>query len=259
MITPTCRAVDRWLEDLARATADVTGCRGVQLLDERRARCLVGEAPPKTLVVEEPTGRFEVDLVHPGKPGLFMDMREIRVRLAPWFEGRRFLNLFAHTGAFSAAAARAGATEVVSVDLSGPHLAVAERNVELTSPGFTGHEILVEDVFDALARLQRPGRTFDAVLIDPPTFSASKKRGGQWSVKDSYRPVVRAALRILAPGGLLVCATNWRGDHPGPVPAPDSTTAPGPRTWPCACSRCTGSRRTIRSSRCSRNPPICTS
>ena len=107
-------------------------------------------------------------------------------------------------------AARAGATEVLSVDLSAPHLDVARRNVELTCPGYAAHEVEVADVFDSLTTLARRGRTFDAVLIDPPTFSSSK-RSGSWSVKDHYRPVVRAALRTLAPGGLLICATNWRG------------------------------------------------
>ena len=72
----------------------------------------------------------------PGKPGLFPDLREARAAVAQFAGGRRVLNLFAHTGAFSAAAARAGASEVVSVDLSGRYLELARRNVELNAPGF---------------------------------------------------------------------------------------------------------------------------
>jgi 23S rRNA (cytosine1962-C5)-methyltransferase len=151
-----------------------------------------------------------VRLDAPGKPGLFTDMREVRASLAPMLRGRRFLNLFAHTGAFSAVAAAAGAGEVVSVDLSRPFLDVAARSVALNAPDFSAHETVAEDVFEAVRRFAAGGRRFDAILVDPPTFSSSRASGA-FSVKDGYRPLVRAALRVLEPGGLLVAATNWRG------------------------------------------------
>jgi len=124
--------------------------------------------------------------------------------------GRKLLNLFAHTGAWSAAAAGAGAAEVISVDLSGPYLDIAAENVELTAPGYDAHTCVKQDVFEFLAHAEREGLTFDAILIDPPTFSSSRT-SGTFNVKDRYRPLVRAALRVLEPRGLLLCATNWRG------------------------------------------------
>jgi len=203
-------ALEPWIGRLAAALEQAVPATGLYLLDDYRSKLLRGEPAPEGLTIEEPTVRLEVDLATPGKAGVFMDMREVRVRLAPLLAGRRFLNLFAHTGAFSAMAARAGAAEVVSVDLSGPYLRVAARNVELSAPGYDAHETLSRDVFEALTGLHRERRRFDAVLIDPPTFSASKQSGA-FSVKDGYRPVVRAALRVLDPGGLLVAANNWRG------------------------------------------------
>ena len=198
------------LRTLAKAALDAVPAKGIYYLDERRAELLRGQPAPSELVVDEPSGRFVVDLTEPGKAGLFMDMREVRTWLAPRLAGRRFLNLFAHTGAFSGVAARAGATEVVSVDLSARFLETAERNVELCAPGYGAHEMLCDDVFKALNGLAKHKRRFDAILIDPPSFSNSKRKGA-FSVKDSYRPAVRAALRLLEPGGLLICATNWRG------------------------------------------------
>lgn len=181
---------------------------GVYLRDDDASRLVAGRPCPGDLVVREPTGRFHVQLAEPGKPGLFTDMREVRVALAPRTKGRSFLNLFAHTGAFSAAAVAAGAAEVVSVDLSRAFLDVARRNVETNAPG-ARHETVAADVFDALRRFAQEGRRFDVVLADPPTFSSSKASGA-FNVRDDYRSLARASLRVLAPGGLLVCATNYR-------------------------------------------------
>lgn len=204
------RALAPRVPELTAALAAAIPCRGVTLLDERRAETVHGEPAPADLVVREPTGRFAALLGSPGKSGLFTDMRDARGLMAPLLAGRSFLNLFAHTGAFSAMAAAAGAREVVSVDLSPRYLDVACRNVELSAPGYGAHETVAEDVFEALVALQRRDRRFDAVLIDPPSFSSSRK-SGTFSIQDGYRPVVRAALRVLAPGGLLACATNYRG------------------------------------------------
>ncbi len=207
-------ALRRWESRLVEALHATVTAHGIYVRSETDARLVAGEPCPAELIVREPAGRFVVDLDAPGKSGLFLDMREARVRIAPLLHGRRFLNLFAHTGAFSGVAAGAGATEVVSVDLGKRYLEVARRNVELNaaSPGATTcpHEIVAEDVFETLKRFAQQGRRFDAVLVDPPTFSSSR-RGGTFSVKDRYRPLVRAALRVLDPGGLLACATNWRG------------------------------------------------
>ncbi len=217
-VTLQTHALKRFEKMLITALEKAVPAKGIVWLDEKRARLASGEAPPAELWVREPTGRFLIDLNTPGKPGLFMDMRQVRQALAPRFAGKRFLNLFAHTGAFSGAAAAAGASEIVDVDLSPNYLAVSEVNVaanredaaEHHEYGELRHETIAGDVFESLRRLGSDGRLFDVVLCDPPTFSSSRQSGA-FSVKDSYRPLVRASLRVLEPGGLLVCATNWRG------------------------------------------------
>ena len=203
-------ALRPWTDRIVDAVAEIVPSRGVYLRNDDGNRLARGERCPDWFEVKEPTGRFLVQLTQPGKPGLFTDMREVRAALAPMLAGRRFLNLFAYTGAFSGTAAAAGAAEVVSVDLSRTFLDVAVRNVEINAPGFARHESVVADVFETLRRFADERRRFDFILSDPPTFSSSKASGA-FTVKDHYRPLVRAALRVLEPGGLLVAATNSRG------------------------------------------------
>jgi 23S rRNA (cytosine1962-C5)-methyltransferase len=71
----------------------------------------------------------------------------------------------------------------------------------------TGHEFIYGDCFEWLKRLGKKARTFDAVLLDPPTFSKSKT-SGIFRVEKDYGRLLDAALPLLAPGGLLFCSTN---------------------------------------------------
>src|SRR5262249_12836686 len=88
---------------------------------------LAGETPPARLTIEEDGARFLVDVLHGQKTGFFLDQRESRVRVRALAGGRRVLNAFSYTGAFSIAAALGGAQEVVSVDSSAPALALARE------------------------------------------------------------------------------------------------------------------------------------
>ena len=199
-----------WRDRLVTALAEAVPSEGIYVKFEDDCVLLHGEPAPETLVVAEPAATVRVFPEFPGKSGLFTDMREARALVAPMLAERRFLNLFAHTGAWSAAAAAAGAKSIVSVDLSGPYLDVASQNVEFSAPGYAAHETVKSDVFRYLANAEREGETFGAILIDPPTFSSSRS-SGSFNVKERYRPLVRAALRVLEPRGLLLCATNFRG------------------------------------------------
>jgi 23S rRNA (cytosine1962-C5)-methyltransferase len=203
-------ALRTWADPIVAALANTIPARGIYLRTDEACVLVHGKPCPDEIEVREPSVRCLVSPASPGKPGLFPDMRDARSALAPAVKGRSFLNLFAHTGAFSAMAAGAGASEIVSVDLSPRYLAVARRNVELNAPGFAAHECVAGDVFESLVRLAREGRKFGVLVCDPPSFSSSKKSGA-FSVRDDYRPLVRGALRVLEPGGLACFATNFRG------------------------------------------------
>jgi 23S rRNA (cytosine1962-C5)-methyltransferase len=203
-------ALRGWADPIVAALARSVPARGVYLKMGEESALVAGEPCPGEIEVREPSVRMLVAPGAPGKPGLFPDLREARAAVAQFVRGRRMLNLFAHTGAFSAAAAAAGAAEVVSVDLSGRYLDLARRNVELNAPGFAAHETVAGDVFETLRRFSKDERRFDVVVCDPPSFSTSKATGA-FSVRDDYRPLVRAALRVLVPGGIACFSTNFRG------------------------------------------------
>lgn len=147
--------------------------------------------------------------VRPGEgfdAGLYCDMRDVRAWLAPWWRGRRVLNTFGFTGAFSVAAALGGAQEVVTVDLSPTSLARAAANLSLNGLDPAGHPMIAADVFQALDRLRRKEERFDVVIADPPSFARGPD--GPWSAAQDFPRLVASSLRVLRPGGWLVAATN---------------------------------------------------
>ncbi len=169
---------------------------------ERRLR---GHEAPADVRVTERGASF---LVRPGGKdvGLFTDMRDNRAWLEPHWGGRRVLNLFAHTGAFSVCAALGGASQVVSVDLSEPYLERARANFVANDLDPEQHDFLAEDVRRALDRLRRTKQSFDMVLLDPPSFSHGPE--GALSLERDYARLVASSVRVLQPGGWLVAALN---------------------------------------------------
>ncbi|HMV69355.1 MAG TPA: class I SAM-dependent rRNA methyltransferase, partial [Myxococcota bacterium] len=138
--------------------------------------------------------------------GVYPDMRDVRRWLAPSWPGRRVLNTFAFTGAFSVAAARGGAEQVLSVDLARPALDRLQANLRLNGIDPERHPVEAEDTFKVLDRLRRQGHRFDTVIVDPPSFSRSA--AGVWSARQDLPRLVSAAAHVVAPGGWLVVASN---------------------------------------------------
>ena len=201
--SPAGRAVDRvrWraggLDKLAEHHPDLSGDHFVV-----RERGLLFEIDPGWDAPRKP---------RPGY-GLFVDQRENRERVAALAKrGGRWLNLFAHTGAFSVALLAAGADEVRSVDLSGAYLERTDRNVALNEDRGVSqgkHQSVRGDVRRFLESLD-PSERFDGMVIDPPTAAAAGRRF--WSVKDDLEPLLQLALGRLAPGGTLLVTQNRSG------------------------------------------------
>ncbi len=169
------------------------------------------------LGVHESGLRFRVDLglKDPRRPrpgiGLFLDQRANRARLTRLAgAGGDWLNLFAHTGAFSLGLLAGGARRVVSVDLSGPYLAWLGDHLTLNAElGVEGHRhtSVRHDGRRYLTSLPRRER-FDGIVLDPPTAAAAGRRF--WSVQRDLEPLVVEALGRLRPGGWLLVCRNWR-------------------------------------------------
>ena len=177
-------------------------------------RPLAGPPPPTPLVVREGVLSFRVELglsepsrPHPGV-GLFPDQRHNRARLAQRVRrDGRYLNLFAHTGAFSAALLAAGAGDVTSVDVSGPYLAWLEENLARSGAPLDRHHSVKRDVRRFLAELAGDAQ-FDGIVLDPPT-AASVGRSF-WSARQGLEALVADCLRQLAADGFLLVSSNDR-------------------------------------------------
>jgi 23S rRNA (cytosine1962-C5)-methyltransferase len=161
-------------------------------------------------IVSEGGLNFEVDLHSYLDSGLFLDHRETRALVRQRSEGRRMLNLFAYTGSFSVYAAAGGALATTSVDLSNTYQAWTRRNLNLN--GFTGdkHQLERADVFEYLDRAVRERRLFGLIVLDPPSFSNSKKMQEILDVQRDHRRLIEACLQLLTPTGELCFSTNRR-------------------------------------------------
>jgi 23S rRNA (cytosine1962-C5)-methyltransferase len=162
-----------------------------------------------TVLVQENGLTFECNLTDYLDTGLFLDHRETRRRVRDEVFGKRFLNLFAYTGSFTVYARAGGAAETTTVDLSNTYAAWCERN--LRHNGFEvgpAHRVIRADV---LAWLERARGPYDVIVLDPPSFSTSKKMGRRFEVQRDHRHLVSKVLELLAPGGTLYFSTNFLG------------------------------------------------
>jgi 23S rRNA (cytosine1962-C5)-methyltransferase len=194
------------------------GCRSVwwKRLDQRDKQSpqpIAGDAPSAPFAVRELGLNYEIDLTAGYSQGLFLDQRDQRARLMSQLApGQRMLNLFAYTCAFSVAAAARGAV-TTSVDLSRPYLEWGKRNMALNGLDSESHFFCRGDVPEWLRRFAKKGRTWDWIVVDPPTFSRNAD-GKLFRVENDFPALTAACLEVLAPGGWLLASTNHRGLTP---------------------------------------------
>ncbi len=153
--------------------------------------------------------RFLVNLRDYLDTGLFLDHRITRSLLAELAPGKRFLNLFAYTGAGTVHAATGGARAMLTIDMSKTYLEWAKRNMALN--GFTGREHVYKQA-NCVEWLEKasPQQKFGVIFLDPPSFSTSKRMKSVFDVQRDHVMLIRHCMKILEPDGVLIFSNNLR-------------------------------------------------
>ena len=203
--------MDRWRDAILNALVNRLSPRGIFEKGDAgereleglplRNQMLHGEEVPKKLEILENGLRFLADLREGQKTGFFLDQRDNRKLIGSLCAGKKVLNCFSYTGAFSVYAAAGGAKQVISVDSSKPALEMASEHFRLNKLE-TPHEIVCADVFEYLRKCERE---FDFIILDPPAFCKNKHQVGNAS--RGYKDVNWQAIKRLSPGGLLYTAS----------------------------------------------------
>ena len=202
---------EAWREALVDALVEQTGIqqvyersdvdvRNLEGLPERTG-ALRGSAPPDRLVIQENGLDFNVNVCTGQKTGFYIDQRRNRQRVGALVAGRKVLNCFCYTGAFSMYALAGGAANVLSIDSSADALAMAAENLALN--GFPAEKAtwLEGDVFHELRTLRDRAESFDAIVLDPPKFAPTAAQAER--AARGYKDINLLAFKLLRPGGLL--------------------------------------------------------
>ncbi|MCA9246702.1 MAG: bifunctional 23S rRNA (guanine(2069)-N(7))-methyltransferase RlmK/23S rRNA (guanine(2445)-N(2))-methyltransferase RlmL [Planctomycetales bacterium] len=160
-------------------------------------------------VVQEGGLRFEVNLSDYLDTGLFLDHRQTRAMFREESDGKRVLNLFGYTGAFSVYAAAGGAIATTTVDLSPVYLAWAARNMNLNEFHSPSHCRIRSDAMEFLNESPRE-QVFDLAIVDPPTYSNSKRTDEDWDLQMRHEAMFARLTERMTPGGVIYFSHHSR-------------------------------------------------
>ncbi len=204
---------ERWRQTIADSLVAATGLSRLYERSDSGVRQLEG-LPPVTgwlrgdghteLTIEEHEWKLTLDVQEGHKTGYYLDQRDNRKKFAETVRQyglQRVLNCYCYTGGFSVAALAGGAAEVTSVDSSGPALARANAHVTLNGFDPARHTALDADVNQTLRDFIKQGRTFDAIVLDPPKFAPTAAHAER--AARAYKDINRLAFKLLEPGGVL--------------------------------------------------------
>ena len=206
---------EQWLNESLQVISAITGTEVENIYMRQRQRKAGRQGQYEKIdtaktefVVNENNLQFKVNLSDYLDTGLFLDHRITREMVRKESDGKNVLNLFCYTGSFSVYAAAGNAREVLSIDLSNTYLQWARENMQLN--GFNNekkYKYLQADVVQYLQ--EAPPNYFDIVILDPPTFSNSKRMKDFLDIQRDHVQLVNQSLRTLKPGGTVYFSTNY--------------------------------------------------
>lgn len=206
---------EQWLDTLSAVAAATLDVPVDKVFFKRRSRQRGKAQHEKVdqsehrMEVTEGGLKFLVNLRDYVDTGLFLDHRQTRSMVRDQAAGKSFLNLFCYTGAFTVYAAAGGAAKSVSVDLSKNYLDWARRN--MLRNGFDGdaHRYIAADARQFVFN-HAPGDHYDLVVVDPPTFSNSKRTDQDWNVQADSIDLLEGILKLMPDGGVMYFSNNFR-------------------------------------------------
>jgi 23S rRNA (cytosine1962-C5)-methyltransferase len=226
----TSAGAEKWRDAIVGALKKATGCTRIYERSDSEVRKLEGLEPRKGWIpdkgedeargemadatgsatsdttkfaIEENGVKLLVDIAGGHKTGFYLDQRDNRLLLRNLANGKRVLNCFCYTGGFSLQALAGGASEVISIDSSGPALDIARENLT-HNPQLDAAkaEWRDADVFTELRKLRETREQFDIIVLDPPKFAPSASHADR--AARAYKDINLLGFRLLAPGGLLM-------------------------------------------------------
>ena len=206
----------QWLDEVCEAVQFVVGFPKENIHLKQRIRQKGTAQYEKTgtngndFIVHENGRAFWVNLDKYLDTGLFLDHRNTRQKIGSIAAGKRFLNLFSYTGSFTVYAATGGAIYSETVDLSNTYLDWAKRNFQLNHMDLNVHQIVRADVFQYLVDAVKQNKQFDLIVLDPPSFSNSKKMLDILDIQRDQAKLIDGAMRLLAQDGILYFSNNLR-------------------------------------------------
>ena len=174
--------------------------------EDIKTHLVSGKEIPRNIVVLENGIKFNISFLEGGGTGLFLDQRDNRKKIQALANNKEILNCFCYTSSFSIYANIGGAISTTNIDLSKKAIEWSKKNFLLNQLDVNDHEFIVGDVWEWLRRFQRKGRTFDVIIIDPPSFSTSKTT--VFTAEKDIPGLIGAGLDILRDDGILAFSTN---------------------------------------------------
>ena len=204
---------EKWKAVIAQALLDETGLTRLYERSDASVRSLenlpeatgwLAGSGDTAITIQEHDWRLSLDVAEGHKTGFYLDQRDSRQKFAAYARRLQFknvLNCYCYTGGFTVAALAGGARHVTSIDSSGPAIERAKANTALNGFDASRTTMLDADVNAMLRQFVKEGRTFDAIVLDPPKFAPTVTHAER--AARAYKDINRLALSLLVPGGVL--------------------------------------------------------
>lgn len=204
---------ERWKAAIADALLAQTGLSRLYERSDSSVRQLEGLSPVSgwlrgdgatELTIREHDWRLSLDVAEGHKTGFYLDQRDSRKKFADYarrLNFQRALNCYCYTGGFTVAGLAGGAAHITSIDSSGAAIARAQAHVALNGFEASRATFMDADVNGSLRQFLKDGRSFDAIILDPPKFAPSAAHADR--AARAYKDINRLAFKLLEPGGVL--------------------------------------------------------